>query len=83
MLMPDADVIARVMARYRAQERLVLAAPHDPIARRRFEDTAYTLCVLMGERTARAAMLAAERYLARVRPAPRPAESPTGTSRRR
>ncbi|MFI2347708.1 DUF5133 domain-containing protein [Streptomyces sp. NPDC019443] len=83
MLMPDADVIARVMARYRAQEHLVLAAPHDRIARRRFEDTAYTLCVLMGERTAREAMLAAERYLGRVRPTPQPAKSPTGTSRRR
>lgn len=33
----------------------------------RFEDTAYTLCVLMGERTAREAVLAAERYVARGR----------------
>ncbi|MFC4607439.1 DUF5133 domain-containing protein [Streptomyces maoxianensis] len=81
--MPDADVIAGVMARYRAQERLVLAAPHDPLARRRFEDTAYTLCVLMGERTAREAMLAAQRYLGRVRPTPQPAEGRSGTSRRR
>ncbi|MFF3246719.1 DUF5133 domain-containing protein [Streptomyces sp. NPDC002870] len=81
--MPDAAVIARVMARYRAQEHLVLAAPHDPIARRRFEDTAYTLCVLMGERTAREAMLAAERYLGRVRPTPQRAEGPTGAFRRR
>ncbi|MEW2633029.1 DUF5133 domain-containing protein [Streptomyces sp. NPDC048389] len=65
MLMPDTSVITRLIARYRAQEHCVLAAPHDESARRRFEDTAYTLCVLMCERTAREALLAAERYVGR------------------
>jgi hypothetical protein len=83
MLLPDADVIARLMARYRAQEHLVLAAPHDPAVRSRFEDTAYTLCVLMGERTAREAMLAAERYVGRPRPAPPRTEDRSSSGRRR
>ncbi|MEU9014563.1 DUF5133 domain-containing protein [Streptomyces sp. NPDC048479] len=74
MLMPDLAVIAGLMARYRAHEHLYLAAPHDGEARMRFEDTAYTLCVLMGERTAREAVLAAERYVARGRPKHGPAE---------
>jgi hypothetical protein len=65
MLMPDTSVITRLIARYRAQEHYVLAAPHDDSARRRFEDTAYTLCVLMCERTARDALLAAETYVGR------------------
>jgi hypothetical protein len=73
MLMPDASVVTRLIARYRAQEHRVLTAPHDEPARRRFEDTAYTLCILMCERTAREAVLAAERYVGRrVRPAARP-----------
>lgn len=82
MLMPDADVIARLMARYRAQEHLLLAAPHDPTVRSRFEDTAYTLCVLMGERTAREAILAAERYVGRARLAPHRIEGPSASGRR-
>ncbi|MEU0371689.1 DUF5133 domain-containing protein [Streptomyces sp. NPDC006283] len=70
MLMPDTSVITRLIARYRAQEHYVLSAPHDDSARRRFEDTAYTLCVLMCERTAREAVLAAEHYVhRRLRPA--------------
>ncbi|WP_405810176.1 DUF5133 domain-containing protein [Streptomyces sp. NBC_00210] len=67
MLMPDLAVVATLMARYRAHEHHFLATPHDRDARMRFEDTAYTLCVLMGERTAREAVLAAERYVARGR----------------
>ncbi|MET7617836.1 DUF5133 domain-containing protein [Streptomyces sp. NPDC005408] len=67
MLMPDTAVIARLMARYRAHEHHFLRAPHDHSARMRFEDTAYTLCVLMGERNAREAVLAAERYITRTR----------------
>jgi hypothetical protein len=82
MLMPDADVIARLMARYRAQEHLVLCAPHDTAVRGRFEDTAYTLCVLMGERTAREAILAAERYVRRARSAPQRIEDPSASRRR-
>ncbi|WP_432067528.1 DUF5133 domain-containing protein [Streptomyces sp. C10-9-1] len=63
MLMPDTSVVSRLIARYRAQEHRLLHAPHDEQARRTFEDTAYTLCVLMCERTAREAVLAAERYV--------------------
>ncbi|MBM9623193.1 DUF5133 domain-containing protein [Streptomyces zhihengii] len=73
MLMPDTSVVTRLIARYRAQEHRLLDAPHDERARRRFEDTAYTLCVLMCERSAREAVLAAERYVHRhVRAAPQP-----------
>lgn len=68
MLLPDRNTIDRLLRAYRALERQVLARPCDVVVRRRFEDTAYTLCVLMGERTAREAAHAAERYLAEPRP---------------
>lgn len=73
MLLPDRNTIDRLLRHYRAQERVVLARPCDLSSRRRFEDTAYTLCVLMGERTAREAVHAAERYVRKGRPAPRKA----------
>ncbi|MFD9486458.1 DUF5133 domain-containing protein [Streptomyces sp. NPDC059991] len=76
MLLPDKQTLARLLSHYRAHERAVLAQPHEPALRRRFEDTAYTLCVLMGERTAREAVHAAERYLSHGRPAPRPPFAP-------
>ncbi|WP_369142626.1 DUF5133 domain-containing protein [Streptomyces sp. R44] len=63
MLLPDRNTVERLLRHFRAQERSVLDRPGDLSARRRFEDTAYTLCVLMGERTAREAVLAAERYV--------------------
>ncbi|MEU6977705.1 MULTISPECIES: DUF5133 domain-containing protein [unclassified Streptomyces] len=68
MLLPDRNTIDRLLRSYRAQERQTLALPCDPSVLRRFEDTAYTLCVLMGVRTAREAVHAAERYLAEPRP---------------
>lgn len=46
----------------------MLAAPADLTVRATFEDTGYTLCVLMGKRCAREAVDAAERYL-RITPA--------------
>ncbi|MFF0433902.1 DUF5133 domain-containing protein [Streptomyces sp. NPDC004327] len=64
MLLPDRTTIDRLLRTFREQERMVLARPYDLAARRRFEDTAYTLCVLMGERSARRAVHAAERYTA-------------------
>ncbi|MFF0061567.1 DUF5133 domain-containing protein [Streptomyces sp. NPDC005279] len=82
MLLPDLAVIAGLMARYRAHEHRFLAAPHDGEARTRFEDTAYTLCVLMGERTAREAVVAAERYVARGRRKQGPAEEGAAPRRR-
>ncbi|MEV4428914.1 DUF5133 domain-containing protein [Streptomyces sp. R-07] len=63
MLLPDRNTVDRLLRHFRAQERTVLDRPTDLSARRRFEDTAYTLCVLMGVRTAREAVLAAERYV--------------------
>ncbi|MEU2233870.1 DUF5133 domain-containing protein [Streptomyces vietnamensis] len=63
MLLPDRNTVDRLLRHFRAQERTVRDRPCDLSARRRFEDTAYTLCVLMGERTAGEAVLAAERYV--------------------
>ncbi|MER7912698.1 MULTISPECIES: DUF5133 domain-containing protein [unclassified Streptomyces] len=73
MLLPDRNTVDRLLRHYRAQERTVLARPRDLSALRRFEDTAYTLCVLMGERSARAAVRAAERYVTGNRAPARPA----------
>ncbi|GGT78947.1 DUF5133 domain-containing protein [Streptomyces lateritius] len=79
MLLPDRNTVDRLLRHYRAQERVVLARPCDLSIRRRFEDTAYTLCVLMGERTAREAVHAAERYVGKASPAGKP--SPAGKVR--
>lgn len=73
MLLPDTNTVDRLLRHYRTQERSVLARPCDLSVHRRFEDTAYTLCVLMGERTAHEAVRAAERYVSEGRPAPRQA----------
>ncbi|QFR97496.1 DUF5133 domain-containing protein [Streptomyces tsukubensis] len=63
MLHPERRAVARVLDRYRAWERLVLDHPANTTVRRRFEATAYTLCVLMAQRTSREAAHAAEHYL--------------------
>jgi hypothetical protein len=63
MLLPAKAEVARQLRRYRAWERRTLAAPADRRARATFEDSGYTLCVLMGKRCAREAADAAERYL--------------------
>lgn len=63
MLLPDKTVLASILSRYRSSERRVLAEPHNAVVRRRFEDLTYTLCVLMGCRTAAEAVVAAEFYL--------------------
>ncbi|MGW0121199.1 DUF5133 domain-containing protein [Streptomyces sp. NPDC003327] len=68
MLLPDRKTVDRLLRHYRSQERIVRAGPCDLSVRRSFEDTAYTLCVLMGERTASEAVRAAERYVARRGP---------------
>jgi hypothetical protein len=68
MLLPAKAEVARQLRRYRAWERAMLAAPADLTVRATFEDTGYTLCVLMGKRCAREAADAAERYL-RITPA--------------
>ncbi|MGW1893803.1 DUF5133 domain-containing protein [Streptomyces sp. NPDC002004] len=63
MLLPDKKLVKHLLLRYRAWERLMLAEPCNPTRRRHFEDTAYTLCVLMGRRTALEAATAAEDFL--------------------
>ncbi|GHI10038.1 hypothetical protein AQI88_41360 [Streptomyces cellostaticus] len=63
MLLPAKAEVARQLRRYRAWERVMLASPHDRRVRATFEDSGYTLCVLMGKRCAREAAEAAERYL--------------------
>ncbi|MFE9773165.1 DUF5133 domain-containing protein [Streptomyces sp. NPDC005931] len=63
MLLPARAEVARQLRRYRAWERVMLAAPADRTVRATFEDSGYTLCVLMGKRCAREAADAAERYL--------------------
>ncbi|MFF8669893.1 DUF5133 domain-containing protein [Streptomyces sp. NPDC015242] len=68
MLLPAKAEVARQLRRYRAWERVMLAAPNDRTVRATFEDSGYTLCVLMGKRCAREAADAAERYL-RANPA--------------
>ncbi|CAM5273541.1 hypothetical protein SALBM311S_02507 [Streptomyces alboniger] len=63
MLLPAKAEVARHLRRYRAWERRMLAAPADCRIRSTFEDSGYTLCVLMGKRCAREAADAAERCL--------------------
>lgn len=63
MLLPAKAEVARQLRRYRTWERVMLAAPNDRTVRTTFEDSGYTLCVLMGKRCAREAADAAERYL--------------------
>ncbi|MEW2625108.1 DUF5133 domain-containing protein [Streptomyces sp. NPDC048106] len=63
MLLPAKAEVARQLRRYRTWERVALASPYDRRVRATFEDSGYTLCVLMGKRCAREAADAAERYL--------------------
>ncbi|WP_327731212.1 DUF5133 domain-containing protein [Streptomyces sp. NBC_00487] len=63
MLLPAKNEVARHLRRYRTWERAMLASPTDRAARENFENSGYTLCVLMGKRCAREAVAAAERYL--------------------
>ncbi|GHJ37822.1 DUF5133 domain-containing protein [Streptomyces sp. TS71-3] len=63
MLLPDKPKVIRILHRYRLWERRLWDMPTDAVVRRRFEDAGYTLCILMGRRTAREAVLAAEHYV--------------------
>jgi hypothetical protein len=63
MLLPAKPEVTRLLRRYRAWERVMLASPGDPAVRAAFEDSGYTLCVLMGKRCAREAADAAEHYV--------------------
>ncbi|MFD6227652.1 DUF5133 domain-containing protein [Streptomyces sp. NPDC060232] len=63
-LLPSPDVLRRHLNHLRAMRRRTLAAPHDPALRAALEDAAYTLCVLMGQRGAHSALMAAEERVA-------------------
>ncbi len=83
MLLPAKTEVARQLRLYRAWERSMLASPADVAVRATFEDSGYTLCVLMGKRCAREAAEAAERYLRTNTPVARAQEqvdrfSPSG-----
>ncbi|MGW0400641.1 DUF5133 domain-containing protein [Streptomyces sp. NPDC003002] len=62
-LLPELGRAAEVLDRFRACLARVQAAPADTAARRALDDAAYTLCVLMGRRTAHQALRAAEEYV--------------------
>ncbi|MGW5255343.1 DUF5133 domain-containing protein [Streptomyces sp. NPDC004012] len=70
MLQPARAEVARHLEQYRAWERLMLASPDNRAVRGSFENTGYTLCVLMGKRCAREAVDAAELYLKPRQPRP-------------
>ncbi|MEU4120987.1 DUF5133 domain-containing protein [Streptomyces virginiae] len=63
-LLPAPDVLRGHLNHLRALRRRTLAAPEDPGLRAALEDAAYTLCVLMGQRNAHGALLAAEERVA-------------------
>ncbi|MFD4631601.1 DUF5133 domain-containing protein [Streptomyces sp. NPDC058284] len=75
VLLPAKDAVARHLSQYRSWERQLFIHPADRDVRAQFESSAYTLCVLMGECTARVAAEAAEEYL-RPRAACRPRPAP-------
>ncbi|MBT2391827.1 DUF5133 domain-containing protein [Streptomyces sp. ISL-1] len=49
--MPSESVITEILRKYRLLERGMLRDPADPEIRALFQDTAYSLCVLMGRPT--------------------------------
>lgn len=68
MLLPTKTRVARRLESYRIWERQLLATPTDSMARKGYEDAAYTLCALMRKRCGREAAGAAESYLRPRRP---------------
>ncbi|MFF8261238.1 DUF5133 domain-containing protein [Streptomyces virginiae] len=63
-LLPAPDVLRGHLNHLRALRRRTLAAPDDAALRAALDDAAYTLCVLMGQRNAHSALLAAEERVA-------------------
>ncbi|MFF3212931.1 DUF5133 domain-containing protein [Streptomyces sp. NPDC002886] len=61
---PEPEVLRRHVNRLRAVRRRVLADPGDASVRSELEEAAYTLCVVMGRRSAHGALLAAEELIA-------------------
>ncbi|MER5543942.1 DUF5133 domain-containing protein [Streptomyces sp. NPDC001118] len=64
MLTPDLRTAATALRAYRIAQARLLRSPANPLRRRQYDDIAYTLCVLMGERDAAEAAARAERLLA-------------------
>lgn len=63
-LAPNPARTEEVLTRFRGCQARLAASPQDPGALRAMDDTAYTLCVLMGRATALEAISAAEEQLA-------------------
>ncbi|MDJ0385607.1 DUF5133 domain-containing protein [Streptomyces sp. G-G2] len=61
---PGLDVLRAHLARFRELRRLALTTPSDPAVQARLDDAAYTLCVLVGNRTPHAALRTARLLLA-------------------
>ena len=63
MLLPTEDDVARALNKCQKSVRLSQVFPGEPSALARLDSSAYTLCVLMGERQVGRAVAAAEKYL--------------------
>ncbi|MER5727274.1 DUF5133 domain-containing protein [Streptomyces sp. NPDC002138] len=63
-LPPKPEALRRHVNHLRSARRRALAAPDDVGVRSELEDAAYTLCVLMGQRSTHGALLAAEELIA-------------------
>lgn len=81
-LLPNPYVLRRHLARFRELRRRTFVHPEDPGLRARFDDAAYTLCVLLGHRRVHHALIAAENLIATHQPTDaepaEPAEHPEG-----
>jgi hypothetical protein len=64
MLTPHVRTVAAALRRYRSAQSALLRDPMNPFRYRRLEDSAYTLCVLMGQRNAADAVAQAESFTA-------------------
>ncbi|GAA3826183.1 DUF5133 domain-containing protein [Streptomyces chiangmaiensis] len=62
MLVPDSKVVRGMLTRY-ASLRIALAEGETPERVRELEDVSYTLCVMMGTRSVRDAISAADELL--------------------
>lgn len=63
-LVPELGRVTEVLDRFRASRARLRADPADAEARQGLDDAAYTLCVLMGRRTAYQALRSAGEYVA-------------------
>lgn len=61
---PHPDTLRGHVNHLRAARRRAMAAPDDASVRSELEEAAYTLCVVMGQRSAHSALVAAEEMIA-------------------